>query len=735
MNKTKATKKALLMSMLSILLCVAMLIGSTFAWFTDSVTSGRNKIVAGNLDVELYHTNANIKAAEKVSEKTPLFVKEDGEAILWEPGVVAYENFTVKNEGTLALKYELALNVYGKNATTDNHSLDEVIKVAFLDRHFSGNRDDAIALDASSYGKLADMTQEGQIEAGDTDGKEFAVVLYWKPTDDDNLYNLNNGKKSNDGEKSLWIDLGVELYATQAVSESDSFGNDYDENANLPELPKHLAVAATSEVVSGKPTVIEDKENGVTATVPADATDEESLTLIISTTDATDNSVVYDIKLVDEDGNTVKLTEEAVIELNIGAGLKNVKVKHAGTPMDATKYSYASGTGILTIHTDSFSEFEITFERSTSWDGTTVDKEWYSNDKSEFTLATPEQLAGLSALVNESGSYGRFQGKTVKLAKSLDMGGYEFDSIGNTSAHPFDGTFDGCGNTIKNLKIKGTDTYGTGLFGTVSGSVKNLTVSKCEVTSSKSLTGVLAGAFTGDELSGITVENCTVSGASNCGGMVGRISETTTGSVVTGEEQTFENCTVKNTTVVSYGEEAGLMFGTVNATNYNKTFTGCSIQNSTLKYDNSYYDFNPKYAYGGIIGGAWMYNSTMISFNKCQVDKFRFELADMKYNADLNGLGGFIGQIKWYESNNPTIDVKCNITDCSASLYMDKEAISIRVKDAGAFIGNAGYVGRRADGSSKSTVTFSGTNTYSGDQENAIGNNGAANVVGEATKK
>ena len=120
MNKTKATKKALLMSMLSILLCVAMLIGSTFAWFTDSVTSGRNKIVAGNLDVELYHTNANIKAAEKVSEKTPLFVKEDGEAILWEPGVVAYENFTVKNEGTLALKYELALNVYGKNATTAN---------------------------------------------------------------------------------------------------------------------------------------------------------------------------------------------------------------------------------------------------------------------------------------------------------------------------------------------------------------------------------------------------------------------------------------------------------------------------------------------------------------------------------------------------------------------------------------------------------------------------------------
>ena len=51
MTQTKATKKALFMSMLSMLLCVAMLIGSTFAWFTDSVTSGRNKITAGNLDV------------------------------------------------------------------------------------------------------------------------------------------------------------------------------------------------------------------------------------------------------------------------------------------------------------------------------------------------------------------------------------------------------------------------------------------------------------------------------------------------------------------------------------------------------------------------------------------------------------------------------------------------------------------------------------------------------------
>ncbi len=53
MTQIKHTKRALLTSVLAMLVCVALLIGSTFAWFTDNVTSGINRIVAGNLDVEL----------------------------------------------------------------------------------------------------------------------------------------------------------------------------------------------------------------------------------------------------------------------------------------------------------------------------------------------------------------------------------------------------------------------------------------------------------------------------------------------------------------------------------------------------------------------------------------------------------------------------------------------------------------------------------------------------------
>ena len=51
--KNFSSKKALFLSVISMVICVSMLIGSTFAWFTDSATANVNTIQAGNLDVEL----------------------------------------------------------------------------------------------------------------------------------------------------------------------------------------------------------------------------------------------------------------------------------------------------------------------------------------------------------------------------------------------------------------------------------------------------------------------------------------------------------------------------------------------------------------------------------------------------------------------------------------------------------------------------------------------------------
>ena len=80
MIQTKNTKRALLISILSVLVCCAMLVGTTFAWFTDSVSSANNKIASGNLDVELYQVKGGVETL--VTEGTNLF----SENALWEPG-------------------------------------------------------------------------------------------------------------------------------------------------------------------------------------------------------------------------------------------------------------------------------------------------------------------------------------------------------------------------------------------------------------------------------------------------------------------------------------------------------------------------------------------------------------------------------------------------------------------------------------------------------------------------
>ena len=226
MTKSKSTKRALLMSGLALFACISMLVGSTFAWFTDSVTSGRNVIAAGNLDVELY------AGGVKVDATTVLF--DDIE--LWEPGAVVYENLQIANEGTLALKYQLSVNVIGEN-DLNGHKLSEVVKVAIIDKVAdTATRADilAAAKASSKKGELSNLYLTGDLEAGKTSAEQ-AVVIYWEPTDHDNDYNANNGQKTSDGEP-LYIEFGVQLEATQKMSEEDSFGKDYDKFASI--LPK-----------------------------------------------------------------------------------------------------------------------------------------------------------------------------------------------------------------------------------------------------------------------------------------------------------------------------------------------------------------------------------------------------------------------------------------------------------------------------------------------------------------
>ncbi len=105
MTKTKSTKRALLASASALILCVSMLVGSTFAWFTDSVTTAGNTIQSGKLQVDLVDKDGN-----SLENRILAFVDLD-QNNLWEPGCTyKTQEFFVKNNGNLALQYQIAIN-------------------------------------------------------------------------------------------------------------------------------------------------------------------------------------------------------------------------------------------------------------------------------------------------------------------------------------------------------------------------------------------------------------------------------------------------------------------------------------------------------------------------------------------------------------------------------------------------------------------------------------------------
>ena len=236
MTNTKNTKRALLSSVVALFLCFAMLLGTTFAWFTDSVASANNIITAGNLNIELYHTDNADKRAS-VNGNTTLF----DDVVLWEPGAVAYETFEIANEGTLALNYQLAVNVANATKTANGGTLADVLKVGVIENGATATTREEMIKEVTTWNSLASFALPGDLEKGEAD--TYTVVIYWQPSDVDNAYNMNNG------EAALTIDIGVNLYATQKMSENDSFGNNYDAEAPMPEVittADDLAAALTA---------------------------------------------------------------------------------------------------------------------------------------------------------------------------------------------------------------------------------------------------------------------------------------------------------------------------------------------------------------------------------------------------------------------------------------------------------------------------------------------------------
>lgn len=216
--KLKSKKSALLMSFTSLLICFAMLVGSTFAWFTDTASTGVNKIVAGTLKVDIVAADkddATEKYPSLTGEGSKLnFVKAQGtenESILWEPGCVYQtEGFRIQSKGNLALKWKVQIN---KSHTVEKeihgHELLDVIEFSIVDENGASVSLDKFTGNLNGVDAVSDVYKlQGKMKT--TAGNEYQGLLL-------------NG-------------VTITVFATQDTVEHDSFSNRYDADAQNPQV-------------------------------------------------------------------------------------------------------------------------------------------------------------------------------------------------------------------------------------------------------------------------------------------------------------------------------------------------------------------------------------------------------------------------------------------------------------------------------------------------------------------
>ena len=239
----KSTKNKLLASIATLCVCFAMLIGSTYAWFTDSASTGVNKIQAGNLDVQLLMYNGT-NYVDISNDTTPIFGSEtfngaqnNNADTLWEPGKTQVAYLAIKNNGNLALKYKVALDV-------DNVSknLYEVMEYA-------------ITPDATYTNHVTAWTSGNSV----VEGTQIVSTDVPLPVEATHYFALSVHMKEGAGNEYQGgkVNFDLTVLATQDTVENDSFDNTYDGHAEYPtvantqaELNAAIASAQSGSAIS-----------------------------------------------------------------------------------------------------------------------------------------------------------------------------------------------------------------------------------------------------------------------------------------------------------------------------------------------------------------------------------------------------------------------------------------------------------------------------------------------------
>lgn len=364
MSNKKATKRALLTSITALAMCVVMLVGTTFAWFTDTATANVNKIQAGNLDVALEMFDTAQNKWVTAEGKTLNFVKAAGgesQAILWEPGAeYKLPKLRVVNNGNLNIKYKV-----------------EVTGIQMNRQPVAGVFD----LNDVITWKADGLTLGTEATLNPTESKAFTI----------------SGKMDtaagNDYQGLTINGVSITVYATQATGEYDSTRNDYDTSAgySVVVLPDTANAAMSKDTTESK-YEYEAADGTVKAEIPTNAVaaNETPTVSIRPVADAATGKFV-----VDAGNGTEKVayeisisniaagsTELAKVSFKLGAGLTNVALKHENLVMTsksseadlttADTFYYDAATGMVTIAVDHFSVFSVTYAAPVATIGSTT---------------------------------------------------------------------------------------------------------------------------------------------------------------------------------------------------------------------------------------------------------------------------------------------------------------------------------------------------------------------------
>ena len=314
MEQTK-TKKALIMSVLSMVLCIAMLIGMTFAWFTDTASTGVNKIQAGNLDVQLLmRDEANSGAYKDISDATePIFgpgstANMNNQSTLWEPGKTQVAYLAVRNAGNLALKYNIVLNIKDsgladalqyaivpqRTLTGESQTFTETVGPWSSIEPGLKDRLPKVKVTAAPNGCLDEIASDST-KVNETE--YFALVIHM----DEAAGNEYQGKD---------VSIDVTVVATQKDAESDSYSKDYDKGAVYP-------VSSQSEFE----TALAGANEGATIDVP------KNVSMTLSQNDVINTGVT--LSGAGKDKTTLKTENASVSKDNVA--IKNMTIEGSGS--------------------------------------------------------------------------------------------------------------------------------------------------------------------------------------------------------------------------------------------------------------------------------------------------------------------------------------------------------------------------------------------------------------------